>query len=82
MNTPTTTPLLVRLTAVCRQLIDQLAEHALSADNFDEDAFIACEMAETLLADVGRVYGPLDEAQGLSEVLTATRERVEAGIDL
>ena len=81
-NTSTSTALLPKLVTIARHLTDHLAAYAFDAENFDEEAFLACEMAETLLAEIGRVYGPLESPQALSELLDAARKRAEDGIDL
>ncbi len=35
---------------LCRELTDYLSAYAISATNFDDDAFAVCEKAEWLLA--------------------------------
>lgn len=39
------------LIGLCRELTDHLSAYAISATNFDDDAFATCEKAERLLAE-------------------------------
>jgi hypothetical protein len=53
MNPAPTAPdrITQELLHTCRLLTDHLSAYAVSATNFDEEAFIACEQAERLLYD-------------------------------
>ncbi len=86
-STLSTTGHTEKLLAVCRELTDHLSAYAISADRFDEDALVACEKAERLMADARRALqaavnaatpGSLDEWLRRANTYALSRYAIDA----